>query len=111
MIAYSVERALDAQRANARGIPATAAASFQTGKGTNFLRCDFIAGRWLRTPTSKGEQPPEGFTISADEEADQIERLCSAYERADLPGRKLIRTFAALSISRAEGIPTRRYTP
>jgi hypothetical protein len=111
MIAYYVERALDEQRANARGIPATAAASFQTGKGTNFLRCDFIAGRWLRTPTSKGEQPPEGFTISADEEADQIERLCSAYERADLPGRKLIRTFAALSISRAEGIPTRRYTP
>ena len=45
------------------------------------------------------------------EEPDQIERLCSAYERADLPGRKLIRTFAALSISRTEGIPTRRYTP
>ena len=70
------------------------AASFQTGKGTNFIRCDFIAGRWLRTPTSKGDQPPEGFTISAEEEPDQIERLCSAYERADLPGRKLIRTFA-----------------
>jgi len=111
MIAYYVERALDEQRANARGIPAAAAASFQTGKGTNFLRCDFISGRWLRTPTTKGDQPPDGFTISADEEPEQIERLCSAYERADLPGRKLIRTFAALSISRAEGIPTRRYTP
>ena len=111
MIAYYVERALDEQRANARGIPATAAASFQTGKGTSFLRCDFIAGRWLRTPTTKGDQPPEGFTISAEEEPDQIERLCSAYERADLSGRKLIRTFAALSISRSEGIPTRRYTP
>lgn len=111
MIAYYVERALDEQRANARGIPATAAASFQTGKGTSFLRCDFIAGRWLRTPTMKGDQPPEGFTISADEHPDQIERLCSAYERADMPGRKLIRTFAALSISKSEGIPTRRYTP
>lgn len=111
MIAYYVERALDEQRANARGIPAAAAASFQTGKGTSFIRCDFIAGRWLRTPTQKSDQPPDGFTISANEEADQIERLCSAYERADNPGRKLIRTFAALSISKAEGIPTRRYTP
>jgi len=111
MIAYYVERALDEQRANARGIPATAAASVQTGKGTNFLRCDFIAGRWLRTPTTRGDQPPEGFTLSADEEPDQIERLCSAYERADMQGRKLIRTFASLSISRSEGIPTRRFTP
>jgi len=111
MIAYYVERALDEQRANAKGLPATAAASFQTGKGTSFLRCDFIAGRWLRTPTTKGEQPPEGFTISAEEEPDQVERLCSAYEKADGAGRKLIRTFAALSISKQEGIPTRRYTP
>jgi hypothetical protein len=111
MIAYYVERALDEQKANARGIPATAAASFQTGKGTNFLRCDFIGGRWIKTKTTKPEQPPDGFTLSADEDAEAVERLCSAYEKADAAGRKLMRTMAAMSISKTEGIPTRRYTP
>lgn len=111
MMVYYVERALDEQKANARGIPATAAASFQTGKGTNFLRCDFIAGRWIRTSTTKTDQPPDGFTISAEEDPDEIDRLSRAYEKADAAGRKLMRTLAALSISKAEGIPTRRYTP
>jgi hypothetical protein len=111
LIAYYVERALDEQRANARGIPATAAASFQTGKGTNFLRCDFLGGRWIKTPTTKPDQPPDGFTISAEEDEEAVERLCNAYAKADAAGRKLMRTLAAMSISKAEGIPTRRYTP
>jgi hypothetical protein len=112
MISHFVALALDEQKANARGIPPNAAQSFQTGKGTDFLRCDFLArGRWTKTKTTQADQPREGFTVSAEEEPDEVERLCSAYEAGDAEGRKLIRTMAAMSISRAEGVPTRRYTP
>jgi hypothetical protein len=112
MISHFVALALDEQKANARGIPANAAQSFQSGKGTEFLRCDFIArGRWTRTKTSEADQPREGFTVSVDEDSEEIERLCTAYETGDLAGRRLIRTLAAMSISKAEGVPTRRYVP
>jgi hypothetical protein len=49
--------------------------------------------------------------VAGDEEESKVEMLRSAYETADADGRNLIRTFAALSISKAEGIPTRRYNP
>jgi hypothetical protein len=112
MISHFVALALDEQKANARGIPANAAQSFQSGKGTEFLRCDYIArGRWTRTKTSEADQPREGFTVSVDEDSEEIERLCAAYETGDLAGRRLIRTLAAMSISKAEGVPTRRYVP
>ena len=45
--------------------------------GTECLRNNARqAGRWLRTPTTKGEQPPEGFTISAEEEG-EIRQIAS----------------------------------
>ncbi len=112
MISHFVALALDEQKANARGIPPNAAQSFQTGKGSSFIRCDFFAkGRWTKTKTTASDQPREGFTISAEEEPEEIDRLCNAYEVGDHEGRKLIRTLAAMSISKAEGVPTRRYTP
>jgi hypothetical protein len=111
IIESCVERAMDEQRANARGIPAIAAQSVQTGKGENLIRCELRGGQWLRTPTRDANQPEHGFTVSADETPDKIDMLCRAYASGDVDGRKLIRTFAALSISKAEGIPTRRYAP
>lgn len=111
IIESCIERALDEQRANARGIPAIAAQSFQTGKGENLVRCELRGAQWLRTPTRDSHQPENGFTVSADEAPDKIDMLCRAYASGDADGRKLIRTFAALSISKAEGIPTRRYAP
>jgi hypothetical protein len=111
LISYFVERALDEQRANARGIPATAALSFQTGKGTDFVCFEFLAGRWRRTPTKNAQQPFNGFTVSAAETDENLARLCETYEKADLDARKLIRVLAELSISKAEGIPTRKYEP
>jgi hypothetical protein len=111
LIAYFVERALDEQRANAQGIPATAALSFQSGKGTEFVKFELFAGRWKRTPTTDGKQPISGFTVSAAEGDDNIATLCQTYESADADTRKLIRAMAELSISRAEGVPTRRYEP
>jgi hypothetical protein len=106
-----VARALDEQRANAQGIPAVAAQSFQTGKGDEFVRCELRGGTWTKTTTRESHQPVDGFTISASEGPSKVAMLCRAYESGDAEGRRLIRTFAALSISKAEGIPTRRYAP
>jgi len=111
MIADIVARALDEQKANARGIPASAAQIFQTGKGTDFLRCELIDGTWRRTSTGRPEQPTNGFTISADESPEEIDMLCETFGIADPAGKKLIQIMAEMSISKAEGVPTRRYNP
>jgi len=111
LVADCVARALDEQKANARGIPAAAVQAFQSGKGTDFIRCELVDGTWRRTTTSRPEQPANGFTISAEEERDQVEMLCETFERTDAAGRKLIQTMAEMSISKSEGVPTRRYNP
>lgn len=111
MITAIVARALDEQKANARGIPPVAAQTFQTGKGTNFLRYEIVNGAWRRTETTRPDQPMNGFTISAEEDADHIAILCETYLSTDAEGRKLIKIMSELSISKAEGIPTRRYSP
>lgn len=111
LIGYYIERALDEQKANARGIPATAALSFQTGKAGDFLRFELVAGSWRRTPTKEDRQPLNGFTVSAAESDESVAMLCEAYEVGTNDARKLIRTMAELSISKSEGIPTRRYEP
>lgn len=105
------ERAMDEQRANAEGIPAVAASSFQTGKGDDFVRCEFRSSGWVQTATKDPQQPVNGFTISASETPSKIKMLCRTWEAGDAEARRLIKTFAALSISKSEGIPTRRYTP
>ncbi|HJT18252.1 MAG TPA: hypothetical protein VJ853_12720 [Thermoanaerobaculia bacterium] len=111
LVSDCVARALDEQKANARGVPATAAQSFQTGKGNDFIRCELVDGTWRRTSTNRPDQPANGFTISAEEEREQVEMLCQTFETADAAGRKLIQTMAEMSISKSEGVPTRRYTP
>ncbi len=111
LVADVVARALDEQKANARGIPAAAAEVFQTGKGTDFVRCELVDGTWRRTVTSRPEQPANGFTISADEGADQVELLCQTFATSDAQGRKLIQLMSEMSISKSEGVPTRRYNP
>ena len=111
MIGALVARALDEQKANARGVPAEAAQCFQTGKGSEFLRFELINGAWRRTATTRPDQPAHGFTISAEEDREHVAMLCHTFENADEPGRNLIKMMAELSISQTEGVPTRRYTP
>jgi len=111
MVAAIVARALDEQKANARGVPAEAAQCFQTGKGTDYVRCELVGGAWRRTETNRAEQPQNGFTISAAESREHVELLCDTFVNADDDGRQLIRMMAELSISKAEGVPTRRYMP
>jgi len=111
IIMAHVERALDEQKANARGIPAIAPSSVQTGGGLKgYLICRYRRGRWTRSESESSEQPPDGFTISVSE-SHQASLLCESYEEADEEGRKMIRQMAEISISEEKGIPTRRYDP
>ena len=112
LIEHHVARALDEQKANARGLPAVAPASFQTGRATRFLRHELVLGKWNETPTTDPSQPDNGFTVSAGHTPREIEMLRSAFERGDgKVDRDLIRRLAQLSIGNREGIPTRRFMP
>lgn len=110
LISEHVVRALDEQKANARGIP-PAAATFQSGvKRPLYLKCRFVGQKWIKTTSTDAGQPLDGFTIAATETPEQIEMLCKTYEDADFNGRKMIREIAQLSIG-DEVVPTRRYNP
>jgi hypothetical protein len=63
-----------------------------------FLRCRLNTGVWTREITASGDQPPDGFTISAGETEEQITLLQLAYEESDNHGRNALREFAAVSL-------------
>lgn len=112
LIESYVARALDEQKANARGLPAVAPQSFQTGKASHFVRHELFLGKWRETATTEPTQPEHGFTVAATHSQHEIEMLRSAYERGTgADGRDLIRRLAQLSIGTREGIPTRRFVP
>ncbi len=111
LIAWYVIRALEEQKANARGIPPLGPYAYVEGKGERFRRCELIEGKWRRSETTRPDQPPSGFTISADIRPYYVDLLCETYQMLDEEGRRLTQTLAQLSISKAEGIPTRRFLP
>lgn len=107
-----VERALDEQKANARGIPARAAQSVRTGAPAAFVRHEYTRGQWREVMTVTAAQPESGFTIAADHSPAEVEMLRRAYERAATNAdRATIRRLAALSVSSGEVVQARRYTP
>jgi len=106
-----VERALDEQKANARGVPPIAVQYEQTGTATEFIRHELVAGKWKHRRTTDKEQPANGFTIAADHPENEVEMLRDAYVRGDRSMREIIRRTAELSIKSPDGIPIRRYTP
>jgi hypothetical protein len=111
LIADYVIRALEEQKANARGIPPLGQYAYVEGKGDRFRRCELIEGKWRRSETTRPDQPQSGFTISADIRPYYVDLLCETYQMLNEEGRRLTQTLAQLSISKAEGIPTRRYLP
>ncbi|HUF16625.1 MAG TPA: PilZ domain-containing protein [Thermoanaerobaculia bacterium] len=113
MVDELVTRALDERKANAKGIPPIMASSVQTGrKGRGYLTLVFEQGVWRRCETVHPEQPDgDGFTVSIDEDPEQIEMLCEAWENAEPSHRRMIREMARISISNQDGIPARRYEP
>jgi hypothetical protein len=111
LIAAHVERALDEQKANAKGIPPIAAQSVQKGGSAIYARHEFVRGTWRKLMTSDPAQPVSGFTLSSEEPREQVELLRSAYVTADANMRTVIQKLAELSIANPDSIPTRRYTP
>jgi len=112
LIEHHVERALDEQKANARGIPPIAAQSMQTGGASAFVRHEYKLGRWREVTTHSPEQPAHGFTIAANTTPSEIEMLRRAYERARTASDlAVIRRLAEMSVNNAEIVPARRYTP
>ena len=111
LMAQRIIRALEEQKANARGIPPLAAYMYQPEKGELFRRCELIDGVWRKTETIHPDQPREGFTISAEVDPYHVEMLCETWQTTTTEGRRLTQMLAALSVDRAEGIPTRRYVP
>lgn len=111
LIEWHVSRALDEQKANARGIPAVAAQSFQTGGGTSYVRHELVGTGWRSIPTTDPKQPPMGFTVSASTSAEEVTMLQQTFEQGDRSARQMLQKMAEISISSAAGIPTRKYTP
>jgi len=103
-IEIHLRRAFDEQRRAARDLvlpPLDAIAGVDNG----YVCLSLGTAGWLRKRTHDPGQPPDGFTVSADETDSQIELLREAYERSDARGRKLIQLFAQLSIAGAEWNP------
>jgi len=111
MIASYVIRALEEQKANARGVPPLGSYAYIVGKGDRYRRCELVEGKWRRSETTRPDQPSNGFTISADISPYHVDLLCQTYQLMNEEGRKLTQTLAQLSIDKAEGVPTRRYLP
>lgn len=113
LIAERVMRALEEQKANARGIPPLAAYMyrFQPEKGELYRRCELVNGEWRKTETIRPSQPLNGFTVSAEVEPALVDMLCRTWESTTAEGRRLTRLLAELSVSKVEGVPTRRYVP
>ncbi len=111
LIADRVLRALEEMKANAHGIPPLAAYMYQPGKGEIYRRCELIDGVWRKTETVRSQQPPNGFTVSAEVDPQHVAMLCETWEHTTAEGRRLTQLLAELSISNAEGVPTRRYVP
>ncbi len=111
LVHHYVVRALDEQKANARGIPAVAPTSYQTSNSSELVRHQFLGEQWRETPTSDPRQPITGFTISAGHPAGDITMLRMAYAAGDASAREAIRQMAALTINNPEPIPARKYMP
>jgi len=113
LIHEHVLRALDEQKANARGIPPMAAQLTQKAQATHYTRHELIGGRWRETDTTDPAQPTNGFTVSANHSPEDVSMLRAAFESAEpgSGGRDLIRRMAKLSITSAEGVPSRRFMP
>jgi hypothetical protein len=111
LIGERILRALEEQKANAKGIPPLAAYMYQPEKGELFRRCEFIDNVWRKTETIRPHQPQNGFTVYAEVDPYYVEMLCETWEQTTPEGRRLTQLLAELSISTAEGVPTRRYVP
>ncbi|HVR42390.1 MAG TPA: hypothetical protein VMS56_03000 [Thermoanaerobaculia bacterium] len=72
-----------------------------------FVKMLWSGRKWTSSCTLDPSQPPDGFTVDAEEPSQQIQRLCEAYEKTSPEGRNLIRAQARLAL---EGRKLGRHT-
>jgi hypothetical protein len=107
MMATFVGRVLAAQRANASGKPEDESLSLsqlggaRRARSRGWVSFRLVNGLWRRELAASGTQPPDGFTVAAYEDEDELATLCESYEAADAEGRRLIRLLAELSARNA----------
>ena len=75
------------------------------GSDAGYVTYRFENNIWTRRRVFLPEQPPVGFTVARGEDVEEMTRLCRVYQASDEEGRRLIRLFAELSISRVLEIP------
>ncbi|HEV7922472.1 MAG TPA: PilZ domain-containing protein [Thermoanaerobaculia bacterium] len=104
MMATFVGKVLAAQKANATGAQVDKGDELlaQLGEARRLRSRGFVSyrlkgGSWWRVPTASPQQPPDGFTVAAYEDEEELETLCRAYEASDEEGRRLIRLVSELS--------------
>ena len=104
MMATFVGRVLSAQRANASGkgggpdaLTLAQLGAARRSRSQGWMAYRWMKGAWHISPAKTPLQPPDGFTVAAYEDEDELLTLCEAYETADEEGRRLIRLVAELS--------------
>ncbi|MFN2441952.1 MAG: hypothetical protein ABR517_04655 [Thermoanaerobaculia bacterium] len=130
MVQTHIIRALEEQKANARGViphavdhmPIFRGHTLTANRGeaadsvhlhaalpaariarqVGYIRYQLDRNTWRKKRTTNPEQPDDGFTVSASEDLAEIERLCEAYRKADEQGREFIRLLANLSLSEGD---------
>lgn len=64
-----------------------------------YIRCTRVKPRiWQKKWTASREQPEDGFTVSAAEAREAVDRLCDVYDRGTDEDRRLIRILAEMSV-------------
>lgn len=103
MMATFVGKVLAAQKANATGVREADPILGQLGEARRLRSRGYVSYRlnnntWYSVPTDSPAQPPDGFTVAAYEDEEELETLCRTYEQSDEEGRRLIRLVAELSV-------------
>jgi hypothetical protein len=78
-------------------------------KQIGYVRFYKRVGRWMKIWTMDPTQPDDGFTVSANEPVEQVDKLCDLYRNGDQKTRDLVRLLASTSLENAEakGEPTK----
>ncbi|HUO84298.1 MAG TPA: hypothetical protein VM534_04205 [Thermoanaerobaculia bacterium] len=113
-IAEVVTRALELQKANARG-ESDWSEQFpyydperprESAAHPLYVTCRLLEnGQWKRSTILKPNQPVHGFTVRASTPEEQIEMLCAAFARGTEEQRHLIRLCAELSLLENDAVP------
>ena len=104
LISESAEELLRAQRANLEGdresnvIGEETLTSASAGLGaTGYVTWTLTPAGWRRRRTMLGDQPADGFCVSAAEPADQVDLLRATWENGNEETRRITRILAELS--------------